>query len=410
MTIQGGQITPVAGSGEFTVDVLDTFAAFEAMRPAWERLQQKDPDTTVFLSWEWLAQAFRMNPYRWSVLIARPTSSPDEIACILPLKYRVHWSDSHNEFHSELEAGGRLLWSEYTGFICDPQFEDAALAAVAFELTQMPWSRLSMRYVAQEKRARVFTAALEQAGLPVSWKDYKINDGETNNLICPATRLPEDFDSYLKTQVSSNTRQQYNRFRRRNLDNGDLHFTHATPDTFDQHLGVLMEFWRQKWADSKRPRQLKITAQSYVQVLTAALHTGNLFLPVLWQGERPLGALGHVLDPQIGTSHFVIAGRDTDAKEPFIGSALHFHSIEWAINEGYLCYDFCHGNEPYKYSYGVSETEVLYFSVRRKDYQPDLVFDSIGTGEALRRATTMIEKGETEKAVSACKQLSGLLS
>lgn len=254
MTHHDGNLTRTGAQAEFTVEVIDTFHAFEELRPGWSRLIEQDSESSVFLSWDWLAEAFRDNPYRWSVLIARHTTEPDNIACILPLKYRVHWSRSRNEFHTELEAGGRLLWSEYTGFVCDPRWEEAALKAVAVKLAQMPWARLSMRYVAQPRRAQIFTGALEKAGFSVSWKDYMINKGQTNNLICPTAWLPEDFDTYLASQISANTRQQFSRFRRRNLDNGDMHFSHTTEETFERDLGILIDFWKTRWAEEKKPR------------------------------------------------------------------------------------------------------------------------------------------------------------
>ena len=111
------------------VDIVDTPDAFDALAPAWRRLQARDMESTVFLTWDWLALAFRQNPWRWSVLVVRDPVDSDEAICIVPLKYRTHWSRSQQEFQTQLEAGGRLLFSEYTGFLCDPSQEEAGLAA-----------------------------------------------------------------------------------------------------------------------------------------------------------------------------------------------------------------------------------------------------------------------------------------
>ena len=135
-------------------------------------------------------------------------------------------------------------------------------------------------------------------------------------------------------------------------------------------------------------------------------------LPLAQPLQAALAEIGftHCTPIQAQTLPKLIAGRDIASKYTFVGSALHFHSIEWAISLGYLAYDFCHGNEQYKYSYGVSDQEVLYFSVRRKEYAPEMMFDSIGTGEALRRTADLIEKGKTRAAKIACRKLAGLLS
>jgi CelD/BcsL family acetyltransferase involved in cellulose biosynthesis len=99
-----------------------------------------------------------------------------------------------------------------------------------------------------------------------------------------------------------------------------------------------------------------------------------------------------------------------DVKEAFIGSALHFFSIAWAIDQGYSYYDFCHGNEPYKYKYGTKDREVLYFEARRKTLQDDLVLDSICIGDALRKVEVFLREGKTDQAARACAQFAKLFS
>ena len=138
MTLQSP--TPAEASA-IAVRLVDTPAGLDALRPVWEELQARDPEATIFLTWEWMAQAFRAHPYRWTVLVAEDPRHPGRVLCLLPLKYRTHWSRSRAEFQTELEAGGRLLWSEYTGFLCHPEHEAAALRAVTDHLAGMPWMK-----------------------------------------------------------------------------------------------------------------------------------------------------------------------------------------------------------------------------------------------------------------------------
>lgn len=397
------------GSTGYRVDVIDTFPAFQAAETAWKALEAQDPETTVFLSWDWLAQAFRDNPYRWSVLAVRAPGVPG-FAALLPLKYRVHWSRSRNEFQTELEAGGRLLFSEYTGFLCDPAHEAAVLRALAQRLAHMPWAKLSMRYVGQTQRAELFCEAMEGLGCDVTWKEYRINSGETDNLVCPRIPLPDDFEEYLQTRVSSNTRQQYRRFKRRHFADGAYRFSHADARTLDRDIDLLMRFWIARWSEQKGAEKAAKVAANFEQVLRAAHQAEALFLPVLWRDDTPLGALGHIMDPRTGAMHFIIAGRDTEAEEAFIGSALHFHSIESAIYLGCQSYDFGHGDEAYKFSYGAEANRLLYFTVTRPQEAAAGVFDSLSTGAALARIEDFLRAGKTERARRACRQLSRLFS
>lgn len=400
------QITPLPVN-TLQVDVIDSHAEFVKLRSAWQDLERRDPESTVFLTWSWMGEVFHDKFYKWSVLVVREQGN---VLCILPLKYRVHWSTSRKEFQTELEAAGRLLWSEYTGFLCDPAYEAEALTAAADKLAQMPWVKLSMRYVAQHRRCKIFTDALADKGFSVRFRDYMINKKQTNNLLCPQVDLPEDFNTYMTTQISSNTRQKFNRFKRRSLDTGEYSISCTDDTSLEADMEALLTFWKQKWGEQKGDKQAERVAGNYRDVLTAAQRTGTLFMPVLRNGDTLLGALGHVLDAKNGLMHFIVAGRDSDAKEGFIGSALHFFSIEWAIQQRYICYDFCHGNEPYKYTYGAQDQNVLYFEVRRKDLYDNMVFDSVCTGEAMRRVETFLSTGKTDHAAHACAQFAKLFS
>jgi len=350
-------VPPDHHATSFVVEAVESFARFTDLRAEWDALHQLDPQSHVFLSWAWMAQALRDHPKRWRVLVVRVAGTPG-IVCILPLKYRTHWSRSRQQFETELQAGGRLLWSEYTGFLCAPAYETPALTAVAQHLATMPWRRLSMRYVPQAGRSRVFTDALKAAGCDVRYKPYRINGGTTDNLLCPRVTLPADFATYLATQISASRRQQYSRFRRKYLETGDYRITASTSATLEADLDALLGFWLDKWRDQKGAKVAAQVAANYRAVLTAAHEIGALYLPVLRKGDEPLGALGHVVDARTGAMHFIVAGRSGAAPEPFIGAALHFHAISEAINAGCATYDFCHGDEAYKYSYGAVDLEV----------------------------------------------------
>ncbi|WP_323767049.1 GNAT family N-acetyltransferase [Marinovum sp.] len=404
------EIPRTAAPAGLVLRVVDTVAALEALRPAWQDLQARDPEATIFLTWEWMSQAFRANPFRWSVLVVEDPGRPGEALCLLPLKYRTRWSRSRQEFQTELEAGGRLLWSEYTGFLCHPEHEAAALAAVTDHLAAMPWVRFSMRYVAQDRRCRMFTEAFAARGFDVAYKDYLINKKTTDNLLCPQVDLPEDFAGYLANQVSANRRQKYARLKRDQLDSGAMRITHAEGAQFDAGLDAMIALWKLRWQEQKGAKTAERVAGNYRDVMQAAHEIGAAFLPILWKDDRPVGALGHVIDRQSGVAHFIAGGRDPAAEEKGIGQLLHFHSIDWAIGEGLICYDFCHGNERYKYSYGAVDTPVLYFEIKRPDHDPALAFDFICAGAALERMQEFLKKGKTDEAIKACAQLARVLS
>ncbi|SLN53012.1 hypothetical protein TRL7639_02769 [Falsiruegeria litorea R37] len=388
----------VAGLRIETVDRLDDF---RALRSDWEALEQKDTEGTVFLSWVWLSQAFERTTGRWRVITAW---MGQDLVAVLPLKYRVHWSKTRTEFQTEIEAGGRLLWSEYTGFLCHPAYEEAAIKAIGEHLQGIPWVKLSLRYVLSRRRADYFASSFSQDAFRFRYKPYRINRGETDNLLCPQVALPNSYDQYLSDCLSRNSRQKIKRFERKFLDGGALTFAATTDHVRD--IDALLALWWAKWSPVKGAETARQVAANYRHVLMAAQTLGLLYLSVLRDGDRTLGALGHVLDPLHKRVHFIVAGRDERAKGHHIGALLHSQSIRWAIENGYRVYDFCHGNESYKYGYGAKDVQALYLSIRPRNLQePGGHLDGMSHKEALARVLSFVEDGQNDRAAAGTRQL-----
>ncbi|WP_235952755.1 GNAT family N-acetyltransferase [Alterinioella nitratireducens] len=392
-------------SQDLTVHLLRSLSEVEDLRADWTELHRRDPQAGLFLSWDWMMRGFRDNPGRFTVLVARADAVSDQVVAILPLKSRVHWSRSKSEFQTQYQAAGRLIGGEYTGFICDPDWEEVALPALAQTLDQMPWTTLSLRYVDQIDRIKAFRAGFARAEYSTRFRPYLINKGETDNLVSPQVTLPDSFDAFLNEGLSANSRQKFRRLERKHLNTGELHLTDTGAETFDAHLEILLEFWGRKWIPKKGAATAAKAADMYRRTLRAGLETDTLFLPVLWRGDTPLGALGHILDHEQKTVHFIVAGRDVDADVPFAGQILHLGSIEWAIAHGYRVYDFCHGNEPYKYSYGTTDKETRYLTVQRREALGARAFDRDNTPEALLRVQDQIKAKKYDLAMRACAQL-----
>jgi hypothetical protein len=93
-------------------------------------------------------------------------------------------------------------------------------------------------------------------------------------------------------------------------------------------------------------------------MLTRSFHSGLVYLPTFWHGERPVAALATLVEPRRRTFSFYMTGRDETFEGPPAGMILHAHSIRHAIAHGFVEYDFLRGNEPYKYSFGCKERKI----------------------------------------------------
>ncbi|WP_170311767.1 GNAT family N-acetyltransferase [Sulfitobacter sabulilitoris] len=386
--------------------MIDDLAGFKALRPAWEDLHARDPQAGVFLSWDWLYQLFADNHGQWRVLAATDPNQPDRFTAFLPLRYRLHWSSAQRRFQAYIAAAGRLCFSEYTGFVCDPDplREAQALTALGQCAAQLPWARLSLRYEPTGHRLVRFAAALGGRGFDVAWPPYTINDGATNQLLCPQIALPASHDAYL-AGLSRNTRKKIRKATRRHIDSGVVRVGSAA-DTDPQDVRErLLALWSARWAAENSPARLDLIAGKYRTMMIRAEALGLLYMPSLWRGDRMLGALAFVIDAPRGMAHCLLTGRDDRVDDLDIGLLMHSQAIHAAISAGLRTYDFGHGTEAYKYHYGAVDRAVGYLAVTRRDADADTRFDPLLLPQALARTAEMLGRGRTRDAQAALSQL-----
>jgi len=399
MTIQP-HLASIGADAGFRLQSVETQAQMLALKSDWQNLEARDPEGTVYLSWDWLAATFSAHPGRWRVLIAWRGG---QMVCAFPMKLRLHWSNSRQQLQTEIEAGGRLIYSEYTGFLCDPAHQDGALSAIARHLQNLPWVRLSLKYEDSTARAAAFMAAFPDAQFRSRKKDYFINAGSTDNLVCPRVALPPDYEAYLDG-LGRNMRQKMRRFSRKYLDSGVLRLTWA--DDAGAGIEHLLRLWLVKWLPSKGEIKARKSASTYRKKLTQAADLGLLRMPMLWQQDRCLGVLGHVLDPRHRRIHFIVAGRDETMAGNYIGPLLHAQSVRWGIENDYRSYDLCHGDEPYKIGYGATATRVNYVSIRRRNLTSSGAYlDPVCTPRAMTRVIDFLERDQPDKALKVSRQL-----
>ncbi len=345
------------------VDIIDSYDVFALLESNWNRLYEQDPDAQYFLSWTWLCSVFRAHPGTWRVLAVRTEAAGDDYVGFFPIRLKTIWSKSRRMFRNELHMAGRLSWAQYTGFVCHPHWEEEVAVELANQLKTMHWSRISLKYF--HSTAQKFDFFLNQFTdelFKTSYDELKINKGRTDNLACPYIDLPGDFEDYLDDYLSANTRQKVRRFLRKLESSDELRLTTTNADRIERDLDVLTDLWVRQWIGSKGPRAREL-ADTYRRILQNGFECDALHLPILWRRGAPLGALGCLVDWQKRRLFFLVSSRDESRNEPYVGWMLHGSSIRWAIESGIRIYDFCHGDEAYKYSYGARDRRVMYASI-----------------------------------------------
>jgi len=393
----------------FQVDIIETWEGFVGLKQTWEAVHQQDGQSGYFLSWAWLAVVFKANPNRWRVLAVKPNGDGSDYVCFFPQRTRVRWSVSLQEFQTELEAGGKLSWAQYTGFVCLPAWEERAIAALASAVGKLPWAGLSIKNIPRDRRLELFLAGFATDEYIISHHQYLINSGTVDSLICPYVPLPKDYESYLQTRVSSNTRQRMRRFWRQFEAADDLRITDTTAESFDRDITILLNLWFKTWSSSRGAHSAEEAVEKYIEILDQSHSLGAVNIPILWRGDQPLGALGNIVDRHKRHLYFIVAGRDESVQDPNIGLLLHTHSIQWAINNGIETYDFCHGNEPYKYSFGATDQLIASISIERTSKSDVGMFDPAHIRKAMKKAIKLLDSDYLRDAKNAFRQIQTLL-
>lgn len=386
------------------IDVIEDFDAFTRLKENWDAVYERDPDSHFFISSEWLADWLVDDKAGWFILAAKRDEKDADYVAFFPLRLRSKVRKNQS-FYNEIGMAGRGL-SDYTGLVTLPEIEDEAVVAFANYLKRRNWTYINLEYMrASEHRKSLFldqfaSRRFDQRHIPsVNRRDNIDND------ICPYIALPETFDDYLAT-VSTNTRQKIRRFLRMVENSDEYRITLANADTIAEDAKNMLEFWRMKWGARKGDRLRSILRTNFV-MLKRAFASDCLFMPTLWQGDRPLGSLGIFVDHHKKAMLFFIAGRDeTFNGPPAPGLVLHGWSIRYAIENGFKTYDFLRGNEPYKYSFAQKEgvvKKIVIGTRNRKNLGNRL--DPASINYFLRRTTKLHEAGKLEAAEHGYRQI-----
>jgi len=259
-----------------------------------------------------------------------------------------------------------------------------------------------------DRRRELFLSAFAPDEYEVSIEDRVRAEHEIDNRVCPFVPLPDSYDEYLATRVSSNTRQKIRRFSRKVEQSADLEMTPTSPALLEEHLDALLELWRRKWAPVRGQGSADRAVRKYRKILGQSMECDAVFMPILWSAGTLLGGLVHIVDRRKGVMYFIVAGRDEEASEPFIGLMLHAYSIRWAIENELRLYDLCHGNEAYKYSLGAIDRRIEHLTIRRRSRVEGGRLDPINVADGLEMVVDFLAAGRVDDAVSGCRQLATL--
>lgn len=388
------------------VEVIDTPSGFEGVKDAWDALFARDPDAHCFLSWIWMAHWFE-RAGAWSVLAVRQETDGRYIA-FLPLRRRTDFSEELG-FSTSLLMGG-AYFAVYTGFLCDPQEEEAAISALAEALCLAPWRQLDFHDVfMSSRRIELLFRHLQQRGYAIDKvvrpRHVTDNGDRIDHDVYAYVDLPQDFETYLATSLGSRTRQDVRRALR-DLDDpvNDLRVTEADVDTIDTHLAVFYDLWGKQWM-AGQPKYATWLLECARYMLPNCFRAGVLRVFALWEGDRPLAVHIYLIDEARRQFVCFLVSRDLSFRKPSPGLLLHACVIRQAIAEGFISYDLGTGDFAYKFRLGAGRRIIERFRIL-SPVSDDLerVLDNASLSAVQKQVETFLKSGDIAKAGLGLRQ------
>ncbi|MEN7344114.1 MAG: GNAT family N-acetyltransferase, partial [Pseudomonadota bacterium] len=290
------------------IEVIDKVERLFDIEVSWDELYRSDPHAHIYLSSDFLiAIAIRMAG-AFRVLVAWS----DDCRCVglLPLVVQTKWSPDKDRLINVLDMLGHIFDADYTGILCDPAVEDAVCSGFAKEISGSAFARLIVNYFrGPESRLQCFIDAFDSAKFEAKENTHWINDGQTNNLVCPYIKLPERFDDYL-SRLSSNSRQKLRRLLRQLDNDHSLSIKKTRPETYTRDVTILSELWYQKHVEQKGEKRAKRLAELFKEVVMLGLANGAVYLAILRRDGQPIAAQANYLDHVKRRVLFHVGGRD----------------------------------------------------------------------------------------------------
>ncbi|MEM7706913.1 MAG: GNAT family N-acetyltransferase [Pseudomonadota bacterium] len=339
------------------IESIETIERLFELELVWDELYEADPHAHVYLSSDFLCSVAIRVAGKFRILAA--WSDDQRLVGLLPLIVTTRWSKPNGCLVNVFDMLGHVFDADYTGILCDPKCEAEVCRALADEVSGMPLSRILLNYFSgPASRLDAFAEAFDSQNFDRKANTHLINDGQTNNLICPYVELPDQFSDYLAA-LSANSRQKLRRLLRTLDSDPSLKVKKSRPETFTQDVTILSKLWYLKHAEQKGQKRARRLAELFKDVAMLGLANGMVYLAILWRDGKPIAAQANYIDWVKREALFHVAGRDDSVRDLSAGLMLQAHCIRWSIAHGLKRYDFTVGNEPYKYSLGGVDRHIV---------------------------------------------------
>ncbi|MDH7569192.1 MAG: GNAT family N-acetyltransferase [Armatimonadota bacterium] len=336
------------GAGRLQVEWV-TGRDLSPLEGVWRELLHRDPDATIFQSWEWV-EAWWQHFGRGRRLVALVAYEEGAPLALAPFAVR-----RVGGCFRQVECLGAGV-SDYLGFIGPQSALPACIERFAAILADARgWDLI---YLPLLHPAQAESVARAQ---PVRGLSFRISPHE----VCPVLALPATWEELLP-RLGKKLRANLGYYERLLRRDGTLSLETASLSDLDTAMEEFFALHARRWRRRWQPGALfSGRRRAFHRAVARALcHTGNLALHRLrWNGATV--AVLYCFHYQ-RRAYYYLGGFDPAMARYSPGTLLTGYAIQAAIRAGCVEFDFLRGREAYKYRWPVEERQIACVEIARE--------------------------------------------
>ncbi len=324
----------------YCVDIVNDINELKEMKCEWNTLLQESSANTPFLTWEWIYTWWDVYGKNQMLYVITVRSSEGHLFGIAPLK--IDLKRKCNIFRLktlEFIGTGGDVTSEYMDFIIKKGHEKEVVNLILENLWHGKiWKKASLRHYSS---ASMNLKSLKEY-LSVNSIQYK----NCEHTLSPITVLSENIQEFLSGK-SRNFKKKMKEFMRVAARDLDLSFYRVEQDhEVYQHMKVLRQLHRARWKNRSRAFRTEEYIEFHERIVQLFFENDWLRMYFLKDGFRYISGIYCLFYGK--KIYYYQSGRDPAYSKYRPGFVLLMKTLNEAMNENAVVFDFLTGKEEYK--------------------------------------------------------------
>jgi CelD/BcsL family acetyltransferase involved in cellulose biosynthesis len=314
------------------IDLIDDLYSFDNLKANWEEVYYNDKYATIFQSWSWLRGWIETVTNPWLIICVRPKFSSSYVG-FFPLIFQFQKRNRGRKVKILTFWGNPS--AEHTGIVCTTEFFESIFNKVSqFIQKKIKWDMIQI--------SNALDPRIENLIDFFNNKRFVIK--ELNPTACPYIVLPDSLERYYMENLTSKSRRNIRKAMKNTLGQKEFKMTTLENNDFNSQVRVVRELWIRKWGEPKHDQN------KFLNVYKRCFDDNRLLVTVFWNDIEPIAGLTAFADHLKKSFVAYSMSFDQNYSNLSPGTAILAYSIDYAIQNGFLEYDFGRGDEGYKFS------------------------------------------------------------